>query len=571
MKSIKRRIAFHFSIQFIFMIFLVTTVLLVVLFFVVKFIVDQEVHKNYPNGMLEAIASETMITESDMEVRDVWIEKLYEKSMWLQIVNKDGEVIYDINIPPHIPDTYSMEEIMKMEDSKVLGDYQISTLVDSMFYDQPYYYVLGYQDEKQQLLLDLIEKYNENGTIKEEDEPSIGQKIKPFQGYLDIINHDGQVIDRIGASSDPKQYDVLQITAQLAEPNKYGSSINVKKLSNTTWVLHSELDGKGASYSIAQQVILVLISIGAVILLLLIFLSVWHGIRYGQPLLLFISWLERMRNGQYEQVFTDKERKKLFNKRNGVKRRYRLYKEVIAEFYDMAEQLASLEKERGLLEQKREEWMAGISHDLRTPLSTIQGYGHLLESSQYQWDDKELQEIGETIRKKSDYMLELIQDFSLISQLKQKELPVAFSELNLVEIIEGCVDKYKEYSNIHLSLPEYPLLVLGNAQWIERLLDNLIINAVKHNSANTTITISATTKVEQIEVKIADNGIGMDEKTQQNLFTRYFRGTRSEDVTDGSGLGMSIAKAIVQAHNGTIYVESEVNNGTTIRVNIPKA
>lgn len=570
MKSIKRRIAFHFSLQFIFMVLLVTTVLLATIFFLFRMEANKEVNHTYPNGFLEAIATETMVEESHTEVRQYWIDSLKERKMWLQIVNKHGEVIHKINVPSQIPNHYSINQIMEIEDKQKYGNYDIATYFDSFYQNRPYYFILGYQDEIQKQLVEWYEQYNHNGLIQEEDATNLTKQLEQLDGYfLDIINSDGKVIRRIGESTQPLQYNELLITAQLKEPYSYGDYIHVKQAGNTTWILHTPFENEQLSYTILQEILIVLSVIGGVILFTLILLSVWHAIRYGQPLLLFISWLDRMRNGEYDKVFTDREKKQLFNKKNKMKRRYRLYKEVIQEFYDMAEQLASLEKERALLEQRREEWMAGISHDLRTPLSTIQGYGHLLESSHYKWNEAELMDIGETIRKKSDYMLELIQDFSLISQLKQKELPIEFSTIDLRSVIKNCTEKYIEYKHIQVHIPDFPLPIKGNGQWLERLLDNLIINAVKHNPEDTKVTIKATIEKMGILLIVEDDGIGMDELTKKNLFTRYYRGTRSEEWTDGSGLGMSIANAIAQAHQGIIQVESEPNLGTSIQLIFP--
>ncbi|MGO4376574.1 histidine kinase dimerization/phospho-acceptor domain-containing protein, partial [Paenibacillus sp. MCAF20] len=122
--------------------------------------------------------------------------------------------------------------------------------------------------------------------------------------------------------------------------------------------------------------------------------------------------------GQYEEVLTDRDRRRVFRKNGKLRMRYRLYKEVIRSFYRMAEKLAQTEKDRAELEKTREEWMSGISHDLRTPLATIHGYGYILESPSSDWNQEELHEMGRMIREKGDYMLELVADFSHVYQLK---------------------------------------------------------------------------------------------------------------------------------------------------------
>jgi signal transduction histidine kinase len=101
------------------------------------------------------------------------------------------------------------------------------------------------------------------------------------------------------------------------------------------------------------------------------------------------------------------------------------------------------------------------------------------------------------------------------------------------------------------------------------MLDNLIFNAIKHNPDNTTITISTAIKSDHVLITIQDDGIGMDEETQKNLFDRYYRGTNTTEKTEGAGLGMSIAKAICELHKGHIEVKSTPHEGTAIILHIP--
>ncbi|WP_233455243.1 sensor histidine kinase [Paenibacillus elgii] len=103
------------------------------------------------------------------------------------------------------------------------------------------------------------------------------------------------------------------------------------------------------------------------------------------------------------------------------------------------------------------------------------------------------------------------------------------------------------------------------------MLDNLISNAVKHNPSGTLITVRTGSEGAEAWIAVEDNGSGMDEETVRNLFDRYYRGTNTEEKTDGAGLGMSIAKAIATAHQGRIEVQSRVGEGTVVLVRLPFA
>lgn len=232
-----------------------------------------------------------------------------------------------------------------------------------------------------------------------------------------------------------------------------------------TWILYTpHAAGAPLKHPVMEKATRGLVRITVLILLLALPISIWHGYRYGQPLILFAGWFERMGRGQYDKVLTAKDMRKVF-RRNGMMRiRYRLYKEVIESFYQMTHQLAQIEKERERLEKAQAEWMSGISHDLRTPLATIQGYGYMLESLPEQWSQEEMRIIGSTIREKGDYMLELISDFSLIHQLKQGDSIMKFREIDLVELVRCSVLKYvndammSEYQ-FHYVGEDCPLLI----------------------------------------------------------------------------------------------------------------
>src|SRR5690606_33410882 len=230
------------------------------------------------------------------------------------------------------------------------------------------------------------------------------------------------------------------------EPGRYATQVSVynDSATNTTWALHfpgKEREDAGWIFP-SQETQIIVIAVGTSLVLALLF-SIWNGYRYGQPLLLLVNWLERMGKEQYDEVFTDKERKKLFKKKGKIRHRYRLYQEVIQSFYQMTKKLDKAQQERKHLEKTREEWMVGISHDLRTPLSTIQGYGHLLESNKYPFTSEELQEIGKVVREKGDYMVQLVNDFSLVFQLKNSAIQLEKIPVHLNEYVQNVVRKFE--------------------------------------------------------------------------------------------------------------------------------
>lgn len=209
-------------------------------------------------------------------------------------------------------------------------------------------------------------------------------------------------------------------------------------------------------------------------------------------------------------------------------------------------------------------------------MTTMEGYGRLLENKEYDWSKQELQEIGNTIHEKSDYMVDLIEDFTLNFRLKNDTGSLTFSLVNINDFMKQILEKfqkdvaYKGYQVVYESIyPDRKIEV--NKRLFERMIDNLVYNAWKHNPPETAVKIEASELEEEkgLEIRIMDNGIGMDEETQKHLFTRYYRGTNTDEKNEGTGLGMSIALQIAKLHQGTISVQSQKNLGTTVTVFLP--
>ncbi|UGB31193.1 hybrid sensor histidine kinase/response regulator [Metabacillus sp. B2-18] len=397
---------------------------------------------------------------------------------------------------------------------------------------------------------------------------------------LHLVNEEGKVVQSFGKDLNIEHYNPIEILTRKKAPGLYNTRVSVihDQKTNRIWVLHSKNNMKEAytEQTFYRDILIAFIIVGVIILLITISIAVWHGFRYGRPIIIFTSWLERMEHGQYQEVLTENERKRIFRKNGKVKVRYRLYQEVFQAFYNMAETLSSTEKERKRLDQTREEWMTGISHDLRTPLASVQGYGHLLESDKYEWSNDEIKDMGKVIREKGEYMLGLVEDFSLAFQLKNNSLYYLKERILLNDFLKGVVQKYKNdrmLGNVNISFVEEAknIELAISRKWFERIFDNLIMNAIKHNPPNTAIFVTLKKAIDPqfVEIAVEDQGVGMNEEMQENLFERYFRGTNTEEKVDGAGLGMSIAKEIVKLHNGEIHVTSAVGEGTVIKLRFP--
>ncbi|WP_235441361.1 sensor histidine kinase KdpD [Paenibacillus sp. IHB B 3415] len=540
---------------------------------------SNEIRRNFPVGVLQQIAQEAHYKDGMIQISPEWDKLIEEKGMWLQVVSAEGEVIYAVNTTPHhtLPASYSIAQLLDIQETRTFGTYAVHTQLNFAFQD-PLLYMLGYPSPDLDQLVAWFHAYGQHGIVRSEAVSHLDRRLRKTGSYLQVIDPESHIVQGIGDGAYvQKAYRQLDILAIQQSPSNYDTNIVAyrDKLSGMTWILYTpHAAGAPLKHPVMEKATRGLVRITVLILLLALPISIWHGYRYGQPLILFAGWFERMGRGQYDQVLTAKDMRKVF-RRNGMMRiRYRLYKEVIESFYQMTHQLAQIEKERERMEKAQAEWMSGISHDLRTPLATIQGYGYMLESLPEQWSQEEMRIMGSTIREKGDYMLELISDFSLIHQLKQGDSIMKFREIDLVELVRCSVLKYvngammSEYQ-FHYVGEDCPLLIQADETWLMRLMDNLLSNAVKHNPPGVIVNVYVGRMNDKACIRVIDNGKGMDEETLHHLFNRYYRGTNSDESTEGSGLGMSIAKTIVEAHGGEIQVKSKVWQGTIIEILLP--
>jgi PAS domain S-box-containing protein len=225
------------------------------------------------------------------------------------------------------------------------------------------------------------------------------------------------------------------------------------------------------------------------------------------------------------------------------------------------------------LERLRTELLADISHELRSPLTSIKGYSTtLLEYDEKLKHEKKLEYL-KTIDQASDRLLELIEQLQDISQLDAGILKIVNKPTNIGELIKEVVTEAQISSADHifkLDLPRNLPRSRIDARRIRQVLENLINNADKYSKADTEIKIAAQCNLQELLISVSDQGIGIPQGELPRVFDRFFRSRRSEIAGQmGIGLGLSICKSLVEAEGGRIWIESEEGKGSTCFFTLP--
>ena len=225
------------------------------------------------------------------------------------------------------------------------------------------------------------------------------------------------------------------------------------------------------------------------------------------------------------------------------------------------------------LETVRADFVANVSHELKTPITSIQGFVETLLSDD--WDhDPDTQRFLEIINQQSSRLNAIIDDLLTLSRLEQKEGQVLKEPCLLESVLSNAVNLCqlqagKKNINITIDCPENLTLPL-NAPLLEQAVVNLIINAIKYSDPDKQVWVIAQQQNNQLSLSVKDEGFGIDRKHLDRLFERFYRvDTARSRKLGGTGLGLSIVKHIAQVHNATVHVESSLGTGSIFTITLP--
>jgi signal transduction histidine kinase len=238
-------------------------------------------------------------------------------------------------------------------------------------------------------------------------------------------------------------------------------------------------------------------------------------------------------------------------------------------FIVLATDLTNLRKLEGL----QREFVANVSHELRTPLTSIKMAAESLQLGAIS-DDRMKSKFLSNIQREADRLTRLVNELLVLANLDNK-VTLHTSKFDPVELLNDVVNVMRYHADLNditlvADFPEQIQPMEADKDRIQQVLINLTDNAIKCNRQNGKATLYARHNGDKLEIKVIDTGIGIHKVDINRIFDRFFRVDRSRSrVTGGTGLGLSIVKDIIEAHGGTINVESEVDVGTTFIINLP--
>lgn len=236
--------------------------------------------------------------------------------------------------------------------------------------------------------------------------------------------------------------------------------------------------------------------------------------------------------------------------------------EFIQDFNTMVEELRKNE-------MLKNDFISNVSHEFKTPLSVIEGYVTLLQDPSL--SEEERTKYSQIVIDSTKRLNNLVNNILKISKIDNRKLTVVNDDFYLDEQIRESILLYEEEwsnKNIELDINLDKVKIISDQQLLVNVWNNLISNAIKYSKENSKISIYLVKKEHEVEVIVSDQGCGIPKDDLPYIFDKFFQSDKSH-TSEGNGLGLTLAKEIVELLKGNIYVESELNVGTTFKVTLP--
>ena len=579
--NMKRQLTLRFILQ------LVTAGIVVLLFaticviWVVQRFADISMSHDFASVGLERLVQSSELSKEGIRFDSDLLAQVKKNNGWLQSLDEYGRVESSYNTPADVPKDYDPGELVAYWTGTTPFPYDLYLWIQEKD-GKLFTLIYGISND----ILPLLEKISMGtslNTVGQLEIPTeVVGRIEVLNGYVQLLDSEGLEIASYNKPNDiPTQFTTQELALRTMYSDRYGFNISSSYEDHTgrTWLIglpNERSDAKGAAMLLPEEIQVLLIGIAAMftsMFVVFIILSLWNAHRFGVPMIHMLDWLDSLGKSKYEEP-TDSRSVPRSRTRSGKWRpRYRIFAEVMHSLNKLSLTLQRDQVLRQETNNMREEWIAGITHDLKTPLSSIKGYAHLLAEPKYEWSTEEVRKFSDNMLNKSSHMAMLISDLEMTYRLTTGVTPPESEEIELNEWLRTALKQagaHPEFGEGRITFIPFEKEVFTDlyTPWLERVVNNLTANALLHNPSDIylTVTLRIGECGKGMTIQFADNGHGMDENTTNRLFERYYRGTDTSATPNGSGLGMAISKGLVEAMGGQIHVATSLGKGTEIRL-----
>ena len=213
-----------------------------------------------------------------------------------------------------------------------------------------------------------------------------------------------------------------------------------------------------------------------------------------------------------------------------------------------------------------------VSHELRTPVALIKGYASTLRRDDAKWDKATISDSLAVIEEEADRLSKMIDDLLDTSRLQAGGLSLSHADVALPSLALRVNERFASQSPKHRLVTDFPAnfpIIFGDESRLEQVISNLVSNALKYASKGE-IKISGDARPEQVIICVSDEGPGIDAKDLPHIFDRFYRSVNAVKKTKGAGLGLYLARAIVEAHGGRMWADASTDAGARICFSLPR-
>ena len=385
------------------------------------------------------------------------------------------------------------------------------------------------------------------------------KSLEKYHLWIQVIDEKGTVILEKNTTADiPKKYEAFDLVDVCLKSNQipgytvWGKALDTRN--DTTYGVllgcSSEFVSKMSYTNVGNgkdEIVKIIFALVLSFLVVVLVVSFIFMKKISTPITDIVTGIEDVSKGTYKKNAT----------RKGL-------------FYDVFKKLDVLDSRLRENKRNRNEWIANVSHDIKTPLSTIRGYAEILSNSEYTFQRDEIANYGMEMLKAEEVIEGLVADLRLSEQLGEGKVVLRCKDVDLSCLLKECMEDISSMISATSQMQfeeEASVVVHCDRNLLKRALMNIMQNAFIHNEEPICLVIKILPMERGAKIVMQDNGCGMSKEDVAHIFERYYRGTNSE-TTKGTGLGMAIAKEIVSIHGGVIDVESKVGKGTKFVITI---